>query len=89
MRLSDRSGKTAPVALPTAPKAESQSPQEGTPFSTFTVHAHLNRYEGYTAKSVQVFPGITTVLDLEMIPLSELPEQWTKRESVDTPAQNL
>ena len=89
MRISDRSGKITPVTLPTPDASESQSPGDGQPFATVTVHAQLSRYEAYTAQSVQVFPGVTTVLDLEMIPLSELPEQWTKRESYDTPAQNL
>ena len=89
MRLTDRSGKTDPVALPTPSVSESQSPQGGKPFTTVNVHAQRNRYEAFTSDSVQIFPGVTTVLELEMIPLSELPEQWTKQESFDTPAQNL
>ena len=39
--------------------------------------------------NVQVFPGVITDQDLELIPLSEFPDSWNKAEIFDTPAQNL
>ena len=40
-------------------------------------------------KGLQVFADTTTGQDLEMIPLSELPTQWDRSETFDTPPQNL
>ena len=39
--------------------------------------------------TLQVFAGTTTIQNLEMIPLSELPDQWDQMIIFDTPPQNL
>lgn len=38
---------------------------------------------------MQVFSGITTIQDLEMVPLSELPNRWDENVLYNTPPQNL
>ena len=45
--------------------------------------------EQIEAENVQVFAGTVTLQNLEMIPLSELPDKWTKAELFKTPPQNL
>lgn len=90
MRLTDRSGKITPVPISVPDKASSQSPDTGiVPFTSVNIYARLENYEQIEAENVQVFADTVTNQNLEMIPLSELPSQWTKAEIFKTPPQNL
>ena len=90
MRLTDRSGRITPIPIPVPDKAASQTPDtEETPFATVDLQARLKGYEQIFVKRLQVFAGTTTDQDLEMIPLSELPNRWDQAETFDTPPQNL
>ena len=90
MRLTDRSGKIDPIEIPTPDKSESQKPDPGEiPFTTVNLYAHLRGYEQVEAENIQVFAGIVTSQNLEMIPLSELPNQWDQSVLYNTPPQNL
>ena len=90
MDLTDRSGRIEPIPLPVPELAASQSPDTGQiPFATVNLRARRRDYEQIYVENLQVFPGITTIQDLEMIPLSELPNEWGKSETFDTPPQNL
>lgn len=67
-----------------------QSPNTGViPFSAINLYAKIDDYEEIDIKNLQVFPDTTTTQNLEMIPLSELPNDWIKSETFDTPPQNL
>ena len=90
MQLTDRSGRITPIPVPVPELSASQSPDTGQiPFTAVNLQARLRGYEQIFVKRLQVFPDSTTVQDLEMIPLSELPSQWGKTETFDTPPQNL
>ena len=90
MALTDRSGKTTPVAIPGPPLADSQTPGSAdAPFTAVTIHARLRGYEQIRAEGVQVFANTVTVQNLEMIPLAEFPTSWDQSEEFDTPPQNL
>ena len=91
MRLTNRSGLTEPISVPTPEASESQAPEENgvRPFTDVTVYAFKNDFEQIVARNVQIFPGVTTVQDLEMIPLSELPDRWVENVLYSTPPQNL
>jgi len=90
MRLTNRSGQIVPVEIPVPDLSDSQSPDPGVrPFATVNLYAHLRGYEQVEAENLQVFPGIVTVQDLNMIPLSELPNRWDQTVLFDTPPQNL
>lgn len=90
MRLTDRSGKIDPIAVPVPDRSESQAPDPGEqPFTSVSLYARLRGYEQVEAEDVQVFAGVTTDQDLEMIPLSELPNQWDQNVVYHTPPQNL
>lgn len=89
-RLTNESGLTTPVALEVPDLADSQQPEEGMrPFGTVNLYARLNQYEQIEVKDLQVFAETVTLQELEMIPLSELPERFDKAEIFDTPPQNL
>ncbi len=90
MRLTDRSGKieALPIAVPNL--SAGQTPDSGiVPYALVNIYARLENYEQIEAENVQVFPDTVTLQNLEMIPLTELPEQWTKAEIFNTPPQNL
>ena len=53
------------------------------------ITARLKDYEQIFVDDVQVFSGVTTDQDLELIPLSELPETRTQSETFITSQQNL
>ena len=90
MELTDRSGKIRPIPLPVPDLAASQAPDPSlTPFASVNLVARLRGYEQITADKLQVFADTVTLQNLEMIPLSELPSQWSKTETFDTPPQNL
>lgn len=90
MRLTDRNGRITPTEIPVPDLAESQSPDSAErPFTVVTLHARLKGYEQIRIDRLQVFADTVTDQNLEMIPLSELPNAWDQSESFDTPPQNL
>ena len=90
MRQTDSSGRIEPIAISVPDRSASQTPNTGiTPFTTVNVYARLKNYEQIEAENVQIFADTITNQNLEMIPLSELPDAWTKTEIFNTPPQNL
>ena len=90
MRLTDRSGQIEPIEVPVPDPEAGQTPDTGViPFTRVNLYARLKGYEQIENEDLQVFPGTTTNQNLEMIPISELPDQWDRREIFITPSQNL
>ena len=90
MRLTDRNGKITPIPIPVPDKSESQSPDPSErPYAVVNLYARLKDFEQTEAENLQVFADTTTIQNLEMIPLSELPDQWDQMIIYDTPPQNL
>lgn len=91
MRLTNRSGTLDnPVAITVPDLSASQSPDTGIiPFATVDLYAKTKDYEEIFVENLQVFADTVTDQDLEMIPLSELPEKWNKAEVFNTPPQSL
>ena len=90
MRLTDRNGLIRPIPIPVPNKAESQSPNPPEqPFTVVNLYAHLRGYERIESENLQVFADTTTLQNLEMVPLSELPASWDQSVIFDTPPQNL
>lgn len=90
MGLTDKNGKYGPLSLVVPNRSESLTPgSPDRPFITVNMHARLENYEQIEAENVQVFADTVTIQNFEMIPLSELPQQWTKTEIFNTPPQNL
>ena len=90
LRVTDRSGIIVPVEISVPDVGASQKPDSGVvPFTRVNIYVRLENYERIEAKDVQVFPDVVTLQNLEMIPLSELPDSWNQSEIFDTPAQNL
>ena len=90
MRITDRSGKIDPIPIPVPNLAESQTPNPGElPFARVNLYARLKDFVQIENEDLQVFAGTTTDQNLEMIPVSELPDSWGEKELFFTPPQNL
>jgi len=90
MRITDRSGLIEPIPITVPDKSASQSPESGiVPYTNVNIYARIENFEQIEAENVQVFAGTVTYQNLEMIPLSEMPQSWTKAELFKTPPQNL
>ena len=90
LRLTDRSGKIIPIEVPAPDLAESQTPgSPEAPFTRVTLNAKRKGYEQITVDDVQIFADTVTLQNLEMIPISELPDRWDQTEIFQTPPQNL
>ena len=90
MAQTDRNGRIAPIPVPVPDRSESLAPDpEERPFALVNLYAHKRGYERVEAENLQLFAGTTTLQELEMIPLSELPDSWNQYVIFDTPPQNL
>lgn len=90
MRLTDQSGQIVPIPIPVPEKSESQTPGNGEPpFTSVNLYARLQGYEQIESENLQIFPDTTTWQNLEMVPLSELPNWWDQNVVFQTPPQNL
>ena len=69
--LSDRNGNTERIALPTQQKNDSLTPGSAQPFSVYNLEVYLEGYRGQIYYGLPIFPGITAVQPVDMIPLSE------------------
>ncbi|WP_031474938.1 hypothetical protein [Agathobaculum desmolans] len=67
----DASGMTPPLTLATPPRANSMTPDGGTPYAVYTVEATHPGYLPRTALHIAMFPGIPAVLPVALIPLGE------------------
>lgn len=90
MRLTNRNGRIDPIEIPVPDRSESQAPDPAErPYALVNLYANRRSYEQIESENLQVFAGITTLQNLEMIPLSELPGSWDQTAVFDTPPQNL
>lgn len=90
MRVTDRSGQITPIEVPVPELSAGQRPDTGLiPYTRVNLYARLKGYEQIENEDLQVFPNTITDQNLELIPLSELPDQWDRRELFVTPSQNL
>lgn len=90
MALTDRNGRIAPIPIPVPDRSESLTPDPAErPFTVVNLYAHKRGYERVESENLQLFADTTTLQNLEMIPLSELPGSWNQYVLFDTPPQNL
>ncbi len=90
MRLTNRNGEITPIEIPVPDVSAGLQPNTGvSPYTPVNIYARLEGYEQVENENLQVFPRVVTRLNLEMIPLSELPSSWDKLVVYNTPPQNL
>ena len=90
MRLTGRNGLTDKIAVSVPNVSAGQTPDTGVlPYAAINLYARREGYEQIENRNIQVFPQVITRVNLEMIPLSELPSSWDKVVVYQTPSQNL
>ena len=91
MRLTNRSGQLdQKINVDVPDRSASLDPNTGViPFTTVNIVARKENFEEIYVRNLQVFADTVTTQDLELIPLSELPESYNASESFQTPPQNL
>lgn len=91
LRLTNRSGTLdEPIPISVPDMDAGLRPNTGKiPFSVVNLYANIQNYEQIDIQNLQIFPNTVTLQNLEMIPLSELPDKWNQAEVFITPPQNL
>ncbi|WP_243152158.1 spore cortex-lytic protein [Pseudoflavonifractor sp. 524-17] len=69
VRVTDDSGKTAPVRLATPALSQSTSPGTQTPYALCNIWTEASGYECSIIGDVRVFPGIVSTQDIELVPV--------------------
>lgn len=72
--ISDEDGITSTVSLPTPPLSESFLPQGPIPFSTYSIYAIKDGFYPLEGRTVPLFPGITSIQPINLIPVTEIPD---------------
>ena len=70
VKATDRSGETAPIALPAPSSLDSQSPSDTRPYAIYDLTVTHPQFYPFIAKGVPVFAGVTALQGVNMIPLS-------------------
>ena len=69
--VTDVDGLTEAVTLPTPPLSESFSPTYPKPYSTYNIFVTKDGFYPAEGRTVPLFPGITSIQPVNLVPLSE------------------
>ena len=92
VQATDSSGLIQPVSIQTPGTGESTQPEGvngGVPFALTTVWAEHPGYAMLQMEGIQVFPGVETVQNVELVPLAEGQTSLQQRGVREITAQNL
>ena len=88
-RITDRSGRTMPIQISTPNRSESLTPGQAVPFTKVNVTIEKVGFDRVLVENAQLFAGITSELNVEMLPLGESPGSFNTTELVDVTPQEL
>ena len=91
-RITDRSGRTAPITIETPPRVDSESPAAAgaaIPWTNVDILAEHPNYERVLIENGQIFAGVVTEQNIQMLPLEVNPELFNVTEIIDTTPQAL
>ena len=93
IQCTNSSGQISTIQINTPVLAESTSPNglpgNGAPFALCDVWAEQPGYAMLQIENVQIFPGVETMQDMELIPLPQGLCSLQQRDERDIPAQDL
>ena len=89
IRLTDSSGKTAPIVNDTPPLTDTTSPGSAVGWTTVDVAVDHPGYTRVQVEGVQIFPQTRTVQDFELLPLPLRSTRQEEQELFLVPRQNL
>lgn len=89
-RITDSSGRTAPLSVTTADLSQSQSPDPSqSPFTSLRIIADHPEFERTVLEGVQIFPGITTLQSIRLLPLNRTDPDKDGQQDFILPPQTL
>ena len=89
VQLTDDSGQTTPIRIDTPERSDSLSPDREQGWTDVIVTVSHPDYDSVTVRTVQIFPGVTTLLEAVMIPRGAAPGDPAGNEIFDVPDQGL
>ena len=93
VQITDSSGQIKPVIIETPGPEESTAPNGspfgGVPFAQCCVWAEHPGFAMLQMEGVQVFPGVETLQEMELMPLAQGQSSLQERDSQNIPAQDL
>ena len=89
LRVTDENGRTAPIRVATPEPAASESPGTESPFAVCDIWVEHTGYRMLHVEGVQIFPGVETRQDAELLPLPEHPAAGDMTTVVDVTPQPL
>jgi hypothetical protein len=83
LRVTNSSGETEPLAVDSPEEALSQAPETVIrPWTGIRVLVDHPEFERVVLDGIQVFPGITTVQSVKLIPLQEFDTQYDQQQEL-------
>ena len=89
LQRTDESGMTATIAVPTPELSNSLSPDRPRGWTDVQIAAGHPNYDGVVSRDVQIFPGVTTLQELYLVPRGGMPTDPGRTEDYSTPPQGL
>lgn len=89
VQRTDESGMTDIISIPTPDVANSLTPDQPQGWTDVQVAASQPNYDGVVIRDVQIFPGITTLQELNMVPRGGMPTDMGETEDITIPSQDL
>ena len=88
LRVTDESGLIQPISIP-APAAGSTHPGPEHPYATCDIQVEHPDFQMLRVENVQIFSGVETLQDAELIPLPEHPDPADMTSTVAVTPQPL
>lgn len=89
VQRTDESGMTALVTVPTPDLANSLTPNQPQGWTDVQVGASHPNFDGVVIRDVQIFPGVTTLQELILVPRGGMPTDLGETETTTIPQQDL
>ena len=89
VQRTDESGMTALITVPTPELNNSLRPEQPRGWTDVQIGASHPNFDGATVRDVQVFPGVTTVQEIYLVPRGGLPTDPGVTDNYTTPPQDL
>ena len=89
VQRTDDSGMTALITVPTPELANSLRPEQPQGWTDVQIGATHPNFDGVVSRDVQIFPGITTLQELILVPRGGMPMDPGETEDYTTPPQGL
>lgn len=89
VRITNREGLIDKVIVDTPPSGNSTEPFQDKGFAIFNIRVEHENYYTILVRDAQVFPNVTTIQNVEMIPLPENAPKDERLKTIVVPAQNL